>query len=128
MAYFVNAVKDQISVNLNNALQNTALSPRPGLDGDVQSITMAVAPFEIKPNKEKSVFGLGSINRVVIQFASIDPSNRFDITVSSLSGQNLYFYVFENTMVGQDEQGSSFGIKIEMLQNFLRAIQGDGVE
>jgi hypothetical protein len=130
MAYFSNAVKDQISVNINNALQNILLDPRPGLvSGGVQTLAMATASFNIKANKDKGVFGSSDTNRVIIQFATVsnDP-NQFDVTLSNLTGQNLYFYVFENTLVGQDEIGSSLGIKIEMLQTVLKTIQGAGAE
>jgi hypothetical protein len=128
MAYFANAVEDTISVNINNALLPIELSPRPSLGSSgAKSIEMAVASFNIKANKDKGQFGIDSTNRVTIQFGRLrsDP-NQFDVTVSNLAGQNLYFYVFENTLVGQNEQGSSLGIKIEMLQVVLKPIQGPG--
>jgi hypothetical protein len=128
MAYFANAVNDTITVNINNALSGTELTPRPVLNpNDAKSLCMEVAPFVIKPNKGKRVFGIDSVNRVTIQFATFrDDPNQFDVTTTNLSGQNLYFYVFENTLVGQNEQGSSLGIKIEMLQVVLKPIQGAG--
>ena len=130
MAYFSNAVKDQISVNVNYALQNIELDPRPGLGpGAAGTITMSVASYDIKANKDKGVIGSGSTNRVTIIFGDINPDpNLFDVTLTNLAGQNLYFYVFENTLVGQDEIGSSLGIKIEMLQTVLKSIQGPGAE
>lgn len=128
MAYFANAVNDNISVNLNNALLGTPLDPRQSLNsGGVQPLSMQVASFDIKANKDKAKFGLNSINRVTIQFTIQEDPNQFDVTVSNLTGQNLYFYVFQNTMVGQNEQGSSVGIKIEMLQVVLKPVQGVGV-
>lgn len=130
MAFFSNAVKDQISVNINYALQGVELDPRPGLGPDAaKTITMSVASFNIKANKDKGVFGSSDTNRVTVIFGSLNPDpNQFDVTVTNLTGQNLYFYVFENTLVGQNEIGSSLGIKIEMLQTVLKPIQGAGVE
>lgn len=131
MAYFGNAVKDDISVNVNNALTGIILSARPSLSSGQQGQALAImmAAFNIKANPDKGQFGSWpSINRVTIQFATVhnDP-NQFDVTVSDVvSGQNLYFYVFENTLVGQNELGSSVGIKIEMLQVAPKPIQGAG--
>lgn len=128
MAYFSNAVLDDISVNLNNALAATILSARPSLgSGGTQTLSMNVASFPIKPNKDKGQFGGTDTNRVTIQFGSLraDP-NQFDVSLINLTGQNIYFYVFENTLVGQNEIGSSLGIKIEMLQTVLKPVQGEG--
>jgi hypothetical protein len=131
MAYFGNAVKDEISVNINNALAGIILSARPSLSsGGLQTLAMIMASFIIKANKDKGQFGSWpSTNRVTIQFATLrDDPNQFDVTVSDVvTGQNLYFYVFENTLVGQNELGSSVGIKIEMLQVAPKPIQGVGV-
>jgi hypothetical protein len=127
MAYFGNAVNDDISVNINNALAGTILSARPSLSsGGVQTLAMMMASFNIKANKDKGVFGgAGVVNRVTIQFATLrDDPNQFDVTISDVvSGQNLYFYVFENTLVGQNELGSSVGIKIELLQVAPKPVQ-----
>jgi hypothetical protein len=130
MAFFANAVQDRISVNLNNSLLPTVLDQRQTLSvAGTQPLTMTATSFNIKPNRDKGVFGTGGPNQVTIQFESLRPdSSQFDITVTNLTGQNLYFYVFENTMVGQNELGSSVGIKIEMLQPLLKPIQGAGVE
>ena len=127
-AYFGNAVLDDISVNINNALSSTVLSQRSSSAGagGLQTIAMTAAPFDIKANPAKGQFGSGGANRVTIQFGSQADPNQFDITVSNLTGQDLYFYVFENTLVGQNAQGSSYGIKIEMLQVVLKPIQGAG--
>jgi hypothetical protein len=128
-AYFGNAVLDNISVNINNAITPTTLVQRASSSGagGLQTIAMTAAPFNIKANPAKGVFGVGSSNRVTIQFETLrDAPNQFDVTVTNVSGQDLYFYVFENTLVGQNDVGTSVGIKIEMLETVLKPIQGAG--
>lgn len=70
------------------------------------------------PQLDKGKFGTsGGTNLVTIQYASLESGSlNYEVTISGLSGRDLYFYVFENTLVGQDDTGRSTGITIKALQ------------
>jgi hypothetical protein len=113
-AYFGNSVNDQISVNLNNQRTAKELDPR-ALDTEKEVYTLPYASYEISANKGKGVFGgRGTVNKVEIQFEGLaDPATYTVAIDSTVTGQDLYFYVFENTLVGQDQAGRSSGITIK---------------
>lgn len=112
-AYFGNGVNDTISVNLNNALGASTLTAR-ALATPATTVNLPVAAFPIKANKDKGTFGgSGTVNSVTIQFTSLADPAQYKIQVDgTVTGQDLYFYVFENTIVGQDQAGRSSGVTI----------------
>lgn len=119
--YFGNSILDSVSVNVNNGLQGIVLGQRSTTkDGqqNVTAINCAAAQFPSGPNPDKGKFGTsGGTNLVTIQYASLESGSlNYEVTISGLSGRDLYFYVFENTLVGQDDTGRSTGITIKALQ------------
>jgi hypothetical protein len=112
-AYFANGVNDIISVNLNNALAATQLAAR-ALATPATTVNLPVAAFPIKANKDKGVFGgKGNTNLVIINFTNIADPTQFKISIDgSVTGQDLYFYIFDNTLIGQNAQGTATGITI----------------
>jgi hypothetical protein len=113
-AYFGNSVNDTISVNLNNELAGRVLNPR-ALDQTKTNFLLPLASYAIKANKDKGVFGgSGTLNKVTIQFTGLADETRYSIQIdNTVTGQDLYFYIFENTLVGQDQAGRSSGITIK---------------
>lgn len=112
-AYFANGVNDIISVNLNNALSATQLAAR-SLATPATTVNLPVAAYPIKANKDKGVFGgKGNTNLVIINFTNIADPTQFKISIDgSVTGQDLYFYIFDNTLIGQNAQGTATGITI----------------
>lgn len=116
--YFGNCVNDQISVNLNYALSPKVLEKRNVENDGTETIRVPAVSLEIKANKDKGIFGNSATNNVQIIFATVlAGANLFDVSITNLlHGDDLYFYVFENTLVGQNQVGSSQGIVIEMVE------------
>jgi hypothetical protein len=113
-AYFGNSVNDTISVNLNNELAGRVLNPR-ALDATKTNFLLPLTSYPIKANKDKGVLGAaGAMNKVTIQFTGLADEARYSIQIdNTVTGQDLYFYIFENTLVGQDQAGRSSGITIK---------------
>ena len=119
--YFGNSVADTVSVNVNDALQNLVLAPRvttEGNDGQVTAINCTAVETPTGPNKDKGVFGTGggdsNENKISIQFKTLEAGVQdYGVTTHGLSGRDLYIYVFDGTLVGQDETGRSVGITIK---------------
>ena len=123
-AFFANCVDDAVSVNLNHTVYTPALNPGPVLtDGHPSAhpdhfkfhvFTEQAAAFETGPSPDKSIFSTGQENRVEINFNMLSALPlRFSVTVPR-SGTDYYFYIFLNTMVGQDSTGQSNGIVISL--------------
>jgi hypothetical protein len=112
-AYFGNTVNDTIFVVLNSELGGSKLNPRV-LDDTKTTIKSPAASYPIGPNKDKGKFGgRGITNRVRVTFSSLADDALYDIKVTDApTNSDLYFYIFENSLVGQDQQGRSGGIVI----------------
>jgi hypothetical protein len=126
-AYFCNCVADKISVSLNNQLSPTQVNARP-VDpvGDTNNLPMVAFPLTAERGGGK--FSTEASNTVVINFGTIRDSGTFEISVEgSVAGSDLYFYVFENTLVGQDRLGRAAGISIQAHETVKKLIQS-GIE
>jgi hypothetical protein len=125
-AYFCNCVADKIGVNLNNQLAPGLLNTRAvGEDGKTNNLPMAIFPIAGKKERESGKFSTTATNTVVITFETLRlDTGTFEIAVEkSLVGHDLYFYVFENTLVGQDQAGRSAGISIQAHETIKKLIQ-----
>ena len=119
--YFGNSVADTVSVNVNDSLQNLVLAPRAttkGNDGQVTAINCTAVETPTGPNKDKGVFGTGggdsNQNKISIQFQTLESNPQdYGVTTKGLSGRDLYIYIFDGALVGQDETGRDVGIVIE---------------
>ena len=114
--YFGNSVADTVSVNINDSLQNLVLTPRSTTEaGDVVTIIncpATQAPTGPNPDKGKFATGGGS-NKVQVQFSELQSKPQtYTVTATDLAGRDLYFYVFNGTLVGQDQTGYPNGIVI----------------
>lgn len=138
-AFFVNCVKDTITVNLNNSIDTPKLTFGPEISpgGDVTTdapfkrvvFQEHAASFKMGPYIGKSIFGSNheenkpAENQIDINFASLKSgTNRFIISVPD-SGRSYYFYIFEDTIVGQNDVGSSRGIKIDIVTSAKKTLQ-----
>ena len=117
--YFGNSVDDTVSVNVNNGIQNFVLTPRSTTDasGVVTAINCTAKQIPSGPNKGKDVFGTGggnaNDNKIQIQFTNLqaDPQT-YTVTTDNLSGRDLYDYIFDGSLQGQDSTGRSVGFNI----------------
>jgi hypothetical protein len=124
-AYFCNCVADKISVGLNNPLSATLVGARALVaEGDTNVLPMATFPITSAGARESGVFSANAGNTVVISFESFREPATFEISVEqSVTGNNLYFYVFEHTLVGQDHLGKAAGISIQAHEIVKKLIQ-----
>ena len=123
-AYFCNGVTETININLNNELTGTSLKPRATQpDACTNSLPMHAVP--VAKTSDKGTFNKNKANTVVIRFGTLkEESNTFNIEVDdSVAEQDLYFYVFENTLVGQDQAGRSTGVSIQVHETIRRLVQ-----
>jgi hypothetical protein len=119
--YFANCVKDIISVTLNNSIRTRKLKKRTAWNSEetAGNVNLPATWYEIRANKDKDIFGTGQnvINSVQINFKVLQShSDFYKIETTNLSGQNLYFYIYQDTIIGQNETGSTEGIKISVQQ------------
>jgi hypothetical protein len=123
-AYFCNCVADKISVGLNGQIDATQVKPR-ALDGDINNLPMAVFPITDAVGREKGKFSAAASNTVVVNFETLrDSQATYEITVDkSVAGKDFFFYVFENTLVGQDQVGKTEGISIQAHEIVKKLIQ-----
>lgn len=114
--YFGNSVNDTVSVNINNAIDNLKLTPRSTTpaSGEVTVINCPAVQAPVGPNPDKGVFGTsGAGNKIQIQFSYLESGPQtYTVTVEGMSGSDLYFYVFDGSLVGQDATGRPNGITI----------------
>ena len=114
--YFANCLDQQIGINLNNSLDNTDLDPQSGSGSEPYScLDTPAAAFKSTANSDKECFGasLGCQNQLTIYYEEESQSNIYEVTPSqSLTGMDLFFYVFLGNLVGVDQFGSSGGITI----------------
>ena len=127
--FFGNSILSSISVNVNFALQGTVLDARPTptantQGGNVYSVSLSMAAFDIGPNLDKGKFGNSGENKVQV-IVDDGGANLYGVTITdaSLKGQDLFFYVFDNTLVGQNNFGTAQGIKIAQLNTTATALQ-----
>ena len=133
-AYFGNCIDQEIGVNLNASLKNRGLDPRnvePIKQEETQQKDMMqmqvvlTTAYPTGPNRGKDLFGFGDgqTNEVWIFYKDQSDASIFEISVTGVSGQSLYFYVFGDTLVGKDGNGNSSGITIAVKQVEKRSLQ-----
>jgi hypothetical protein len=124
-AYFCNCVADKISLSLNNELSPTQVNARPTDPvGDTNNLPMATFPITATTVRGSGEFSTNAGNTVVINFGTLRDSATFEISVGeSVAGNDLYFYVFEHTLVGQDRVGRAAGISIQAHETVKKLIQ-----
>jgi hypothetical protein len=116
--YFANCLDQTIGINLNNSLSNIDLDPQTGsgTSEPYSCLDTPTAAFPSTANPDKSCFGAssGCQNELTIYYEEESQANIYEVTpTKSLTGMDLFFYVFLGSIVGVDQFGSSEGITIQ---------------
>lgn len=116
--YFGNTAACNLSVNVNNAMDNLNLTPRATTEasGKVTSINCPSVQCPTASMKGPGVFGTGggnsNVNRVVVRLEIEADPQAYDVETENLAGRDLYIYVFDGALQGQDAVGSQLNIKV----------------
>src|SRR5271170_6799103 len=109
MAYFVNATPTDVKTVLNGGDQHN-LAPI-SVGDKKNSVTGTAWGAKIDANKAKDVFGSSSgesvANEVLFSSFQSGITRRYTVTSTVSNVLDLYFFMFEDTMVGEDQTGSS---------------------
>lgn len=129
-AYFCNCVADTIAVGLNNQLSPTQVDSRTlDADGDTNNLPMAIFPITTAVERESGKFSADAANTLIVNFETFRDSATYQIAVDkNVADNDLYFYVFENTLVGQDRVGKSAGISIQAHETISKKVIQSGTE
>lgn len=113
-AYFINATPTNVKTTLNGGDQHK-LAPI-SVGADDASVTGTAWAAEIKSNKAPDVFGASlqdsPDNEVLFSSEQSGITRRYTITSTVSNVLDLYFFMFEDTIIGEDQTGSSKGIHI----------------
>ena len=110
-AYFINATPTDVKNVLNVGAQNELKPISVGAGGTSVIGTAWGAAIAAFPNK--NVFsGDGKDNEVLFSSEQSGSTRRYKITSKVSTVLDLYFFMFEDTIVGEDQTGSSKGITI----------------
>lgn len=113
-AYFINATPTDTKVQLNTGDLN-ALSPITVATGG-KSISAPAWAAEISAFPNANVFsGDDKPNEVLYSSKQSGKTRRYEISSTVSTVLDLYFFMFEDTIVGEDQTGSSKGITISKL-------------
>ncbi|MCF2870405.1 hypothetical protein L0664_04940 [Octadecabacter sp. G9-8] len=123
--HFCNCVGQPIELVLNSqdvaeVVQAGAITPETGeLSLPMWSIEAAPAPVS-----DGVLFSQYDKN-VLTVVTPLPTVNLYDIELTSeMRNQDLYFYVFPRTLVGQNAQGETKGISIDLHTKVRRQVQG----
>lgn len=128
-AYFCNCVADTISVNLNLAL-NPVIATGRATPVPAQGNLLPMVSFPlVSGDAVQGALSLADKNYVIIAFETLRKATAtYDIQLSpEMEVQDLFFYVFENSLVGQTERGVSDGISINIHQVATRRVLQTGL-
>ncbi|MBY5935087.1 hypothetical protein KUV51_18930 [Tateyamaria omphalii] len=114
-AYFVNASPTDVKVTLNTGAQNPVAAVSVNLDG-----TAVIGPTwaaEISARPSPDVFGGdGHQNEVLFVSGQKAKTRRYQIESTVSTVLDLYFFMFEDTIVGEDATGESKDITITLIE------------
>jgi hypothetical protein len=120
-AYFINATPTDVRTVLNVGDQHPLAPISVATDGAAVKGPSWAAAISAFPNK--NVFsGDGKDNEVLFSSEQSGVTRRYKITSKVSTVLDLYFFMFEDTIVGEDQTGSSAGItitKVETLKTSL---------
>jgi hypothetical protein len=116
-AYFVNGTPTTVKMVLNAGDQTklAAIS----VAADKKSVTGPTWGAPIAASKGPDVFGSGSgetvVNELLFSSSQSGITRRYNVTSTFSNTLDLYFFMFEDSMVGEDQTGSSDKISITKL-------------
>lgn len=113
-AYFINASPTEVKVTLNAGAQNP-LAPI-SVNSDGTAVSGPAWAAEINARPDANVFG-GDMHENELLFVSKQgaATRRYSITSKVSTVLDLYFFMFEDTIVGEDATGDSSGITITLV-------------
>ena len=110
-AYFINATPTDVKNVLNVGDQHALAPISVNAAGTAVTGTSWGATISAFPNK--NVFsGDGKENEVLFSSEQSGITRKYKITSKVSTVLDLYFFMFEDTIVGEDQTGSSAGITI----------------
>ena len=114
-AYFINSTPTDTKVQLNTG-DLEKLAPM-SVASDKQSISAPAWGAEISAFVAPGQFaGDGKENEVLYSSQQSGTTRRYKIKSTVSTTLDLYFFLFEDTIVGEDQTGSSSGIQIEHIE------------
>jgi hypothetical protein len=120
-AYFINATPTNVRTHLNAGDQHKLAPISVAAGGAAVTGTAWAATISAFPAGD--VFGAeGKDNEVLFSSEQSGTTRRYKITSRVSSVLDLYFFMFEDTIVGEDQTGSSAAItitKVETLKTSL---------
>jgi hypothetical protein len=117
-AIFLNATPFATALNLNGNVANQQVEPMPPpAAADPPRVVLPGAAVAISINKGPNVFGAStpgaSVDNLLITFSTGFATPGIWHLQSTVSAAlNLYFYLFDDQVVGVDQTGSTAGITI----------------
>ncbi|MEI2387734.1 hypothetical protein [Breoghania sp. JC706] len=113
-AYFINATPTNVKIVLNGGDQH-ALAPI-SVSPTADSVTGTSWAADIKANKAPDIFGASQQaspdNELLFNSEQSGITRRYTISSTVSNVLDLYFFMFEDTIIGEDSTGSSKGISI----------------
>jgi hypothetical protein len=116
-AYFINGTPTTVKITLNGGDQRSLLSI--SVAQDKKSVTGPAWGAVIAANKAPDIFGsdnAGSVeNEFLFSSSQSGITRRYRIVSTVSNVLDLYFFMFEDTIIGEDQTGSSKQITITKL-------------
>lgn len=113
-AYFINATPTDVKMTLNGGDQHKLAPVSVGSDKD--KVTGAAWAASIKSSKAADIFGASlqdtPDNEILFSSEQSGITRRYSISSTVSNVLDLYFFMFEDTIIGEDQTGSSKGIHI----------------
>lgn len=120
-AYFINASPTDVKVTLNTGDQNK-LNPM-SVAGDGKSVSAPAWGADIQSLPAQDKFGGGGNNNELLYVSEQSGiTRRYNITSTVSTVLDLFFFLFEDSIVGEDQTGSSSGITIELKETVSTAV------
>lgn len=120
-AYFINGTPTNVKIILNQGTQNS-LNPM-SVAPDGKSVSGPAWAAEIKSTKGQNVFGGNNDdNELLYSSEQSGKTARYSIKSSVSTVLDLYFFMFEDTIVGEDQTGDSSKITIKRIETLNKEL------
>ncbi|CAA0081668.1 Uncharacterised protein [BD1-7 clade bacterium] len=114
-AYFINATPTKTKVQLNTGNLNS-LAPM-SVDSSSEAVSAPAWGADIAAFVSPDTFaGDNKVNELLYSSQQSGKTRRYKITSSVSTTLDLYFFLFEDTIVAEDQTGSSASIHIEHIE------------
>jgi hypothetical protein len=124
-AYFINATPTNVRTHLNAGDQHKLGPISVAAEGKAVTGTAWAAAISAFPNQD--VFaGDGKDNEVLFSSEQSGTTRRYKITSKVSTVLDLYFFMFEDTIVGEDQTGSSSQITITKIETLKTSLFDQG--